>query len=635
MDPDHSKSRPLGASDRAEPVQPRRTALTAILVGLAALVLAGARLGGPALDDSEAALAARALEHADAGAGFAAGRASAETMPLAASLAGVLAFVSGAYVVAGVAVAGAILAGGPAGMLAPLAVVSWASLALRPRFLVAGRFWLAVALCAAAVTGWWAVWQSVAGEVAQSPWEQPLDWRGAAAALLSIDVLARRWTMASTTGSCGVLLWMAPLWPIALWLRLRSGARWDRHALVIALAVAAMLAPSSGVTAGGSLAFALALAVASGIALSAFAAVRSSSFAAALVGGVLVLSFVSAGGRGAAGMSIALPILLGALACGLWAAGGRGVRFAMMALWIVVVAAEAAATADPVGPANDVNADLRALGPRIRSAVPESATLLTDRPAIAPLVFYARRIVRPVADAFRRAGRFPDELYGVFESPLYRGIAGYAPTELERHGRETLVRFTRDPNEPVPPGPRLLVPESEERAATETLRLLGAEPWPIAKHAIVNEIVVRQAPAAGPALDRGAWRAEGGAQARAAIDGDPATAWQPGTVGGTLVVDLGRARRIAGVRLLAPDRSSVPADLRIDAAASEDEWSQVVRVGPFLPGFRLLPAGLEFTSERLVFAEFPPLLARWLRVSASGGRASAWRIAELDALGEP
>jgi len=112
--------------------------------------------------------------------------------------------------------------------------------------------------------------------------------------------------------------------------------------------------------------------------------------------------------------------------------------------------------------------------------------------------------------------------------------------------------------------------------------------------------------------------------ARAAADGDLSTAWRtdgPQQAGASLVVDLGRARPVEGLRLLAPFGESPQAPL-LETSSDGILWQKVeVR----------LEVGERRGAEATIL-HFPVQRSRYFRISVGLSGPAPWSVAELQLL---
>ena len=141
-------------------------------------------------------------------------------------------------------------------------------------------------------------------------------------------------------------------------------------------------------------------------------------------------------------------------------------------------------------------------------------------------------------------------------------------------------------------------------------------------------------PAVRPPLPRDGWRLTatvGAADADRALDGDFRTRWSAGgpvTPEATVMLDLGRARRVAGLRTRPGSRDAGPSTFVLDGSPDGRVWSAVGPLewaGPlYWTGYELIRNG-----RREWTVVFPPTTLRYLRVRPTAP-ARTWDIEELD-----
>jgi hypothetical protein len=117
------------------------------------------------------------------------------------------------------------------------------------------------------------------------------------------------------------------------------------------------------------------------------------------------------------------------------------------------------------------------------------------------------------------------------------------------------------------------------------------------------------------------------------VDRDAGTGWSTGqrqTSGEWLGVDLGQQESVARVDLLAIDWKEVPAGVRLETSEDGARWETAVEVPRYW--------GPMFWSERHAFLKvrrgrvelvFPPVRARFLRLTQTGAGHQAWAAREL------
>jgi hypothetical protein len=135
-------------------------------------------------------------------------------------------------------------------------------------------------------------------------------------------------------------------------------------------------------------------------------------------------------------------------------------------------------------------------------------------------------------------------------------------------------------------------------------------------------------------LERDGWRASASrapADASRALDGDRRTRWTAEGPAETIefTLELGRARRVAGLRMQPGSREGGPADFQVEGSADGVTWE---RLGPVRWGGPLYWTGYELLRNGRVewTVRFPPVTVRHLRIRPAAPGQS-WAIEEIDA----
>jgi hypothetical protein len=147
--------------------------------------------------------------------------------------------------------------------------------------------------------------------------------------------------------------------------------------------------------------------------------------------------------------------------------------------------------------------------------------------------------------------------------------------------------------------------------------------------------VLHLAPPEAPRrLERDGWRAtasRASADASRVLDGDRRTRWTAEGPVETVefALELGRARRVAGLRMRPGSREGGPADFQVEGSADGVKWE---RLGPFRWGGPLYWTGYELLRNGRVewTVRFPPVTVRHLRIRPTAPGRS-WAIEEIDA----